>query len=145
MRFSFRTLALAAYCLALLAALPPAWVAVRDHVASAARYGGEDSLTARRRWNRDYADGVEAIRRAIPLDGEYLLVYEKAYNSIGLLVQYDLAPRRAWYFDMHDTKADLLARGRPPGAPPFVVVVREANQAPLLLAIDELFPPRAGP
>lgn len=133
-----------AYVLALAAALPTAVVSVREHIANALRYAGEDSLAARRRWNRDYADGVEAIRRAIPPDGEYLLVYEKGYNTIGLLVQFDLAPRRAWYFDMHDTRADLLARGRPPGAPPFVVVVREANQAPLLVGIDELFRGRAG-
>ncbi len=66
-------------------------------LSQAAALVGEDGAGARRRvQGADYMDAIEQIRRAIPREGEYLLVDGgEERQAAPLWVRFDLAPRRA--------------------------------------------------
>jgi hypothetical protein len=109
----------------------------------AVRHGGETYDEARRRSLPGYAEGIDEIRRRIPEDGEYLLA-EGADTSGFFFVQYDLAPRRAWNLGAWYVAARTLhARGKPAGAPAWVVISLGTDRAPLLVETDVFFAGRA--
>jgi hypothetical protein len=70
-------------------------------VARLARFAGEGPRDRRRRFSAPaYVDAIDAIRRAIPADGAYLLVNADPRDGPRtdggwLWVRFELAPRRA--------------------------------------------------
>lgn len=112
--------------------------AVRS-IADGVRHAGESETAARRRLLPGYAEGIEAIRARLPLDAEYLLVEEGRSPSF-FWVQFDLAPRR-WRSTgaLYVEPQTLRKAGRPPDAPPWVVVARGLDRPPLLLTADQFF------
>ena len=93
----FRVSILALFALALLVAIPQAWRNARVRIVLAASRLGEDSRQARRRaLGARWVDAEEGIRRAVPPDGEYLLVDGgEERQGATLFLRYQLAPRRA--------------------------------------------------
>jgi len=93
----FRVSILALFAVALLVATPQAWRNARVRIVQAASRLGEDSRQARRRaLGAAWVDAEEEIRRAVPPDGEYLLVDGGAERQgATLFLRYQLAPRRA--------------------------------------------------
>ena len=93
----FRASVLALFAASLLVAVPQAWRNARGRIALAASHLGEGSRQARRRvMGAAWVEAEEEVRRAVPPDGEYLLV-DGGEESQGatLFVRYQLAPRRA--------------------------------------------------
>jgi hypothetical protein len=92
-----------------------------------------------------YGDGIDAIRKALPEDAEYIAA-EAVHNGAAVFVRSDLAPRRAWYLGTDDSVPALVARGRGAGGPDRVVVSFGYGDPPRLISAEELFlgivPPR---
>lgn len=109
-------------------------------LANAFDHRGESPLEARRRTlGAAYVDGIEAIRRVLPENAEYVLV-EREPDGSHCFVAYDLAPRRPWMAgDRPERAEDVSRRGRPGGSPSFVVIANGPNEAPRLVAADEFF------
>jgi len=100
-------------------------------VGRAWQHRGESPAAARRRvFGAPYCDAIAALRRAIPVDGSYVLVDAggRAEGS-ALFVRYDLAPRRAIFIGRWDAlpASDSLRRTLPRGLP---VIVAENGAAP---------------
>ena len=120
--------ALGLFGLFLLVSVPRVSLRALRGVAAAVRSVGESPLDRRRRTDGpEFTEGVEAIRRAIPVDGAYLLVNGASHDDgARLWVRFQLAPRRAVYAgNLHELRLRplppvlswvVVARGH--GAPP---------------------------
>ena len=105
----------------------------------------------KRLFGSEYVESVNALRRSIPPDGEYLLVRgPRAEEEAALWVRYDLAPRRALLLD--PSRAALARRQEPlpgtfRGLPELAVIVGGEGKAPQLVATTLLFggSPETGP
>lgn len=117
-----------------------------SRLSSALAHRGESALEARRRtMGAAYAEGIEAIKRALPADSEYLLV-EREPDGSHCFVAYDLAPRRPWLpGPLPERAEDTARRGRLPGSPAYVVIANGASGAPRLVTADEFFAGAARP
>lgn len=98
----------------------------------------------KRLFGAEYVDGIEAIRKSIPPDGEYLLVREQgADDEAELWVRYDLAPRRAVFLDQSVfslARGETPSRGAVEAVPQLAVIARDRGKAPQLVATTLLFP-----
>jgi hypothetical protein len=96
-RWCFRRLALAAFLLSLIAGLPLTAVRTLRRVGRATLSLGENARRARvRLLGAATVAALDSIRRAIPEDGEYLLVDGgEAPQAEAYWVRFELAPRRA--------------------------------------------------
>jgi hypothetical protein len=139
-RLLLRLTALGAVGLFLVASIPPALSRSWESLSWAWRLRGEDVASARRRtWGDDYWNGIEAIREAIPPDGEYLLTWTGVPGT-DVFTNFDLAPRRAVYLGkLASARRDLAVPGWPADAPAWVVVARGPGQAPRLVSTDAFF------
>jgi hypothetical protein len=127
--------ALLLFGLFLAVAVPQcAWRAAQQ-IGGAARFAGESPLERRRRvFGPEYAEGIEAIRRAIPPDGAYILVNgATADEGARLWVRFDLAPRRAVFAGGLRGLRNPRNRGRIPPDLAWVVVARGRGGAPELM------------
>lgn len=96
----------------------------------------ESFLDSRRRaFGAEYTDGIEAIRRSIPLGQEYLLVRDDdPEEEADLWVRYDLAPRRAVFLgEMKGPWRRRLRELHSESGSPFLVVASGGARAPRLL------------
>ncbi len=103
------------------------------------------SESRKRLFGDEYVESVEAIRKSVPPDGEYLLVIgPNTEEEAALWVRYDLAPRRALLLDQSGAS---LARGQEPspgtveGLPERAVIVGGRGKAPQLVATTLLWTP----
>ena len=96
-RWCFRRVALAAFLLSLIAGLPLTAVRTLLRVGRATLSLGEDTRGARvRLLGAATVAALDSIRRAIPEDGEYLLVDGgEELQAEAYWVRFELAPRRA--------------------------------------------------
>jgi hypothetical protein len=104
-------------------------------IGQAASLAGRDHAAVRR-WvsGGPYVRAVEHIRRAIPRDGEYLLVRGGTeWEGGALWVRFDLAPRRARFLGVW---GELAARELPPG-PRWVVIAFSAPRPPVLMRRED--------
>ena len=86
-----------------------------------------------------YVRGIARIRRAIPRDGEYLLVRDgTVWEGNAYWARFELAPRRARYLGPWTELPDAatLRREMPPG-PRYVVIAAGAPRSPLLMEREE--------
>ena len=132
----FRALALGLFGLFLAAALVQSGAHVVRRAGYAVLRGAEPPLATRRRLlGEPYAEAIERIRRAIPPDGEYLMVNGGIEPEGGpYWVRFELAPRRARFLGLLRELPDgeTLRRRLPPGDSPVVVAFRE-GRPPVLL------------
>ena len=99
----------------------------------------DDTLTARRRAFGSAVDEIEAIKRLLPPNAEYLLTGDNTRGAL-YFIAYDLAPRRVRRLGSGwPTEAELRALGAPPGAPPYVVVVPSPPFPPYAVESREFF------
>ncbi len=136
----FRASILALCAAALLVAIPQAWRNARGRIVLAASRLGEDSRQARRRvLGARWVDAEAQIRRAIPPDGEYLLVDGGAERQgATLFLRYQLAPRRARFAGRLSEIADLPAWAASLPFGPRWVVVAYPRRPPVLVARSAL-------
>jgi hypothetical protein len=110
-----------------------------------AKYRRDDAAGARRRCLGPYADGIDALRKALPENAEYIAA-EAVHNGAAVFVRSDLAPRRAWYLGTDDSVEAIAAAGRRAGGPERVVVSYGYGDPPRLITAEELYlgvvPPR---
>src|SRR5262245_52129971 len=97
--------------------------------------------TAVRRWlyGEPYVRAIARLRRAIPPDGEYLLVREgTVWEGNAYWVRFELAPRRARYLGPWSDLpgAAVLRREMPPG-PRYVILAAGAPRPPRLLERED--------
>ncbi|HYX25358.1 MAG TPA: hypothetical protein VFC23_14480 [Thermoanaerobaculia bacterium] len=132
----FRASILALFAASLLVAMPPAGRNARVRIVQAASRLGEDSRQARRRaLGAAWVDAEAAIRRAIPADGEYLLVDGGAERQgATLFLRYQLAPRRARFAGRLSEIADSSRWEAALPAGPRWVVVAYPRRPPVLVA-----------
>ncbi len=95
-----------------------------------------------RRWlyGDPYVRAIARLRRAIPPDGEYLLVREgTVWEGNAYWVRFELAPRRARYLGpWSELPADAAAlRARMPPGPRYVVLAAGAPRPPRLLERED--------
>jgi hypothetical protein len=130
-----RALILTLLAASLLVALPPAGTRVRLRIAEAASRLGEDSRQARRRvLGAAWVAAEEEIRRAVPPDGEYLLVDAgEERQGATLFLRYQLAPRRARFAGRLSEVADLSRWAASLPAGPRWVVVAAPRRPPVLV------------
>lgn len=133
---AFRALALAVFALFLIdSGASTVWHSWRG-IAQAAALAGEDTSAIRRRLlGSRYLRAIEQLRRAIPRDGEYLLVGGGTEKHGGALwVRFELAPRRARFLGRW-TELPVgrdLRRTLPPG-PRWVVIAFSEPRPPILM------------
>lgn len=137
----FRTVVLVLFGLFLIVSLPTAAVRTAKRTALAVSTLGESPEAARRRvLGPQWVDGVEAVRRAVPENGAYLLVNGGLEWEGGpYWVRFDLAPRRAIYLgqlaELPD--GDTVRRSLPPNAPDFVVIALREPYPPILMKRED--------
>jgi hypothetical protein len=133
----FRAIVLALFAASLLLVLPEMAEIAGKRIAQAVSRLGEDSRQARRRFlGPAYVVAVEEVRRAIPPDGEYLLVdggMER--QGAALFLRYELAPRRARFVGrLRDVRDPAQWAKFPPGSPgPRWVVVAYPGRPAVLV------------
>ena len=134
---TFRALALAAF--AVFVAHSSFWTLLRvsNCLRQAAPLVNEDYQAIRRRTlGTSYVRAVEQLRRAIPRDGEYLLVRDVTEGDGGGVywLRFELAPRRARFLGVLSAlpDADTLRRTLPPG-PRQVVIAFTEPRPPILM------------
>lgn len=101
----------------LLLAVSLAWSSVRSvrRIWRAALYAGETPLEERSRlFDPKYVQGIEEIRRTIPLHGVYALVDADPVEKGSVFwARFDLAPRRAVYLGfLQDLRSPRIVRER---------------------------------
>jgi hypothetical protein len=128
----FRASVLALFAVTLLVAIPQAGRNVRGRIALAASHLGEDSRQARRRvLGAKWVDAEAEIRRAIPPDGEYLLVDGgEERQGATLFLRYQLAPRRARFAGR---LSEITASAASLPAGPRWVVIAYPRRPPVLV------------
>ncbi len=101
------------------------------------------SESRKRLFGAEYVESVEAIRRSIPENGDYLLVIGLgAEEEAALRVRYDLAPRRALLLDQFGAapaRAEEPLPGTIEGLPERAVIVSARGRAPQLITTRLLF------
>ena len=134
---AFRALALGVFAIFLIHSGFSAVLRSSRCLDRAAAVAGEDSFAVRRReLGVSYVRAIEVLRRAIPRDGEYLLVRGASEGEGGgaYWVRFELAPRRARFLggwtELPDART--LRRKLPPG-PRLVVVAYSEPRPPLLM------------
>ncbi|MEA2601875.1 MAG: hypothetical protein QOF89_2867 [Acidobacteriota bacterium] len=130
-----RALALAFFAAALLLAMPEMAEIAGKRIHQAVSMLGEDSGQARRRFlGPAYVAAVDEVRRAIPPDGEYLLVdggFER--QGAALFLRYELAPRRARFVGrLTEVKDPSRWAASLPQGPRWVVVAYPRRPAVLV-------------
>ena len=132
----FRALTLGLFVLFFLAALPQAAVHVAERTGEAIRRWNEPPAAARERiLGEPYAAAIERIRRAVPRDGDYLLVDgAPAWEGGSYWVRFELAPRRARFLGPW---SQLALRGRLPQGS--LVVIAFGDGVPPLMMDRESF------
>ncbi len=98
--------------------------------------GETPSESRARTFGPGYVKAIEEIRRAIPLDGAYLLINGHPGEEEGgpLWVKFDLAPRRAVYLgNLRDLGNVDRLRRRMPRAARWVVIVYGDYATPTLI------------
>ncbi|HEV7507683.1 MAG TPA: hypothetical protein VGS07_22555 [Thermoanaerobaculia bacterium] len=136
----FQVLVLALFATSLLVALEQAAKRSRVRIVLAASHLGEDSRQARRRvLGARWVAAEEEIARAVPVDGEYLLVDGgEERDGATLFLRYQLAPRRARFAGRLSEVADppRWAASLPSGAR--WVVVAYSSRPPVLVGRADL-------
>lgn len=135
-----RAAALAVFALYFALALPPTLARWMRWTRQALAVAGEDPAAERRRFlTPPYAARIEAIRRIIPLDGEYLLVDGGTELEGGAYwVRFELAPRRARYVGrLSELPAAGVLRQRLPRGPRWLVISFRDPVPPILLERDD--------
>ena len=130
----FRTVALALLAVSLLAALPLTATRVARRLFEVVSLAGEDARGAHVRvLGAPEAAALDAIRRTIPADGEYLLLDGgEEWQGSTYWVRFELAPRRPRYVGR---LSEMARQGRPwslPAGPRWVVVAFPHDPAVLL-------------
>jgi hypothetical protein len=135
----FRASVLALFAVALLVAMPQAWRNARGRIVLAASHLGEGSRQARRRvLGARWVDAEAEIRRAIPPDGDYLLVDGgEERQGATLFLRYQLAPRRARFAGRLSEMADLPGWVASLPAGPRWVVIAYPRRPPVLVGRAE--------
>jgi hypothetical protein len=130
----FRAITLALVAVSVLAALPLATVRVGRRLLETASRVGEDARGARQRvWGAAVAESLDAIRRAIPADGEYLLVDGgEEPQGATYWVRFELAPRRARFAGRLSEMTAPLRPPSLPAGPRWVVIAFPDGPAALL-------------
>lgn len=135
-----RAVALGIFALFLVLAAPPAVSRSAKWVVQAASVAGDDLATARRRaLGEPWVSAIAEIRRAVPRDGDYLLVNGgMEWEGGPYWVRFDLAPRRARFLGVWSELPDsaTLRRSLPPG-PRWVVIAFREPQPPILMARED--------
>lgn len=139
-RSAFRALALGTFALFLLhSGASTVWRSAQ-WIGQAATLAGEDRA-AIRRWmlGPSYVGAIERIRRAIPPDGEYLLVRDgTVWEGNAYWVRFELAPRPARYLGPWTELPDAeTLRRRMPAGPRFVVIAAGQPRPPLLMERED--------
>jgi hypothetical protein len=129
--------------LAIVAQLIVAGSKTVDRIALGLLHGAtgiqDSTLEARRRIFGRAADDIEAIKRVLPQNAEYLLAGDNTRGAL-YFIAYDLAPRRVrnlgsgWC-----SEAELRTLGTPSGAPQFVVVVPSLPLPPYVIESRAFF------
>jgi len=135
-----RAVALGVFALSIAFAIPPAFSRTIRWVGQASAVAGDDLATVRRRYlGADWVSAIDGIRRAIPRDGEYLLVNGgTAWGGGPYWVRFDLAPRRARFLGLwSELPAAGTLRRRLPQGPRYVVIAFREPQPPILLEREE--------
>jgi hypothetical protein len=114
--------------------VPEAWARTSAGIAELLRHAGESFAETRVRvYGESYVARIDEIRRTIPETGTYLLVDTARATDDKYLVRYDLAPRRPIFLGwMSSRRRELVFPARPPEAPEFVVIAREAGPPDLV-------------
>ncbi len=103
------------------------------------------SESRKRLFGAEYVESIEAIRKSIPPEGDYLLVRGPgAEEEAALWVRYDLAPRRALLLDQSGAapaRPQELLPGTVEGLPERAVIVGGRGEAPQLVATTLLWTP----
>jgi hypothetical protein len=131
-----RAVALAVFALYFAQAIPPTLLRCVRWTRQAIAMAGEDSLAERRRFlTPPYVARIETIRRAIPRDGEYLLVDGGTELEGGAYwVRFELAPRRARYLGrLSELPAASILRRTMPQGPRWLVISFRDPVPPILL------------
>jgi hypothetical protein len=128
----FRALTLGLFVLFFLAALPQAAVHVAERAGEAIRRWNEPPEAARQRiLGEPYAAAIERIRRAVPRNGDYLLVDgAPAWEGGSYWVRFELAPRRARFLG---PRSELASRRRLPPEGSLVVIAFGDGVPPLMM------------
>jgi hypothetical protein len=138
---TFRALALGVFALFLLHSGAATAVRVYGWLSRTSALAGEDSLAVRQHvLGISYVRAIERLRRAIPRDGEYLLVRGKTEGEGGgsYWVRFELAPRRARFLGGWSELPDgeTLRRRLPPG-PRWVIIAFSEPRAPVLMERED--------
>lgn len=136
----FRALALGIFALSIAFALPPAVSRTMRWVGQAVSVADEDLATVRRRGLGDpWVLAIEEIRRAVPRNGEYLLVNGGSEWEGGpYWVRFDLAPRRARFLGILSQLPNANAvRRRMPRSARYVVIAFREPQPPILMERED--------
>ena len=102
----------------------------------------DETLEARRRVFGGTVDDIEAIKRIVPEQAEYMLAGDNRRGAL-YFIAYDLAPRRVrsvgsgWRCE-----EELLTLGMPTGAPQFVVIVPSSPASPYVVDTATFFKAR---
>jgi hypothetical protein len=134
---TFRALALGVFALFLVHSGYLTASRAAAGIAQAASLAGEDSRAIRRRTlGPSYVRAIERLRRAIPRDGEYLLVRDVTEGDGGgaYWIRFELAPRRARFLGDWTGLPDgrTLRRELPPG-PCQVIIAFTEPRPPVLM------------
>jgi hypothetical protein len=130
-----RLLAVVSFALCLVALLPrAAKFAVGNLVLAAQRVGESPRRARERRLGTSYVEAIEAIRRAIPEDGDYLLVnFGEPWEGGPYWVRFELAPRRARYLgEWRDLPGTAALADQLEAGPQWVVAAFSDGVAPNL-------------
>jgi hypothetical protein len=136
-----RAAVLALFGIFLASLLPRGLSASLGRIALALRQAGETPAEARLRvYGSAVTAAYERLRRAIPRDGEYLLIDGGTEpQASALWTRYELAPRKARLLGRWDQlpSSEVLRRSWPPGSR-FVVIALPEGNPPQVMEKDEL-------
>jgi hypothetical protein len=127
----FRAITLGLVAVSVLAAIPLTALRVGRRLLETVPLAGEDARGARERiLGAPYVESLDAIRRVIPADGEYLMVDGgEELDGATYWLRFELAPRRARFAGrLSEMKAPLSL----PAGPRWVVVAIPRGPAVLL-------------
>ena len=114
--------------------MPGAWAHTSAEITEFLRHADESFTETRTRvYGEAYVARIDEIRRRIPETGTYLLVDAAGATDGKHVVRHDLAPRRPIFLGwMSARRREFLFPARPPDAPEFVVIAREAGPPDLV-------------
>lgn len=137
---AFRALALGALALFLVQSGASTVLRSAQWIGQAASLAGHDHAAVRR-WVRGgpYVKSIERIRRAIPRQGEYLLVRGGTeWEGGAYWVRFELAPRRARFLGVWgELAAERKPRRELPPGPRWVVIAFSEPRPPVLMRREE--------